>query len=270
VTESGIPRIGLGTSRRDSEDGLRAIVRAVEVGYRHLDTAQNDGTEAHVGEAVRRSGLPRGDFFITTKVADHRLRQDDFLASVPESLKRLRMDYVDLLLVHWPVPEEVVPPEEYLTALAEAQRRGWARLIGVSNFTIAHLERARTLLGDGALATNQVEIHPFLQVPRMRDWARAHGLPLTAYQPLAKATVGDDPVLREIGARHGVPASSVALAFLLAEGHIVIPSAGSEEHLRANLAAGEVALSAEEMAAIRAVDRGGRRINPGKSPRWDD
>ena len=265
-----IPRIGLGTFGRTGDEGMAAILRALELGYRHLDTAQNYNTEEQVGEAVRRSGLRRDEVFVTTKVADHRLEHDDFLKSVGESLERLKMESVDLLLVHWPSRRDEVPFESYMTALREAQERGWARLIGVSNFTISHLERARTLLGDGALATNQVEIHPFLQIPTMRGYARRHGLQLTAYQPLAKGTVNDNAILREIGERHGVPASTVALSFLIGEGHVVIPASSSEAHLRANLAARDLVLSVEEMDAIRTLDRGARRINPEKSPRWDD
>lgn len=270
MTPADIPRLGLGTSGRNNPEGPAAIERAIALGFRHIDTAQNYGTEEMVGSAIAKSGLPRDDFFVTTKVADHRLEHDDFLRSVPESLERLGMDYVDLLLVHWPSERDRVPFESYMTALVEAQDRGWIRLIGVSNFTIRHLEQSRALLGDGVLATNQVEIHPFLQVPKLRDYARSHGLMLTAYQPLAKATVANDPVLLRIGAKHGVPATTISLAFLMAEGYAVIPASSKEEHLRDNLRARDVVLDDADMAAIRALDHGGRRINPAKSPQWDD
>lgn len=270
MTPADIPTLGLGTYGRRGPEGRDAILRALELGYRHLDTAQNYDTEAEVGQAVRASGLRREEVFVTTKVADHRLEHDDFLRSVEESLDRIGLGPIDLLLVHWPSERDRVPFHSYMTALAEAQRRGWARLIGVSNFTIRHLDEARALLGAGALATNQVEIHPFLQVPRMRDYARRQSLMLTAYQPLAKATVGGDRVLAEIGRRRGVPPSTVSLAFLLAEGHAVIPSSARDEHLRANLLARDLVLAADEIEAIRRLDRGGRRINPEKSPKWDD
>lgn len=263
-----IPPIGLGTSRLDTPAGSAAMLKAFELGYRHIDTAQNYGTEEQVGEAIRLSGLRREEVFVTTKVGDHRLEHDDFLKSVPESLKRLGLEQVDLLLVHW--PNDAFPFEGYIEALVESQERGWTRLIGVSNFTIAHLEAARKILGDGVLATNQVELHPFLQQPKLRDYAKSVGLPLTAYQPIAKSTVIGDTVLEDIGRAHGVPATSIAIAFLLAEGHIAIPSSTSEEHLRQNLLAANVKLTAEEIGTIRRIDRGGRRINPGKAPRWDD
>jgi len=267
---SPIPQLGLGTFGRTGEEGVDAILKAIEIGYRHIDTAQNYDTESSVGEAIRRSGLSRSDFFVTTKVGDARLDKASFLPSVEKSLTTLGFDQVDLLLVHWPSERDQVPFEDYMTDLAEAKARGWARHIGVSNFTIALLEKARALLGDGALATNQVEIHPYLQVPKLRDYARSHGPMLTAYQPLSKGSVNDDAVLGEIAGRHGVTAAAVALAFLMAEGHAVIPASANPVNLKANFAARDVRLSEDEMHTIRGLDRGERRINPTKSPRWDD
>jgi 2,5-diketo-D-gluconate reductase B len=266
---SPVPQLGLGTYGRTGDDGTAAILAAIELGYRHIDTAQTYDTEAGVGEAMRRSGLPREDFFVTTKVADTNLDRARFAPSVARSLDTIGVDRVDLLLIHWPSHRNAVPLEDYATALAEAQARGQARLIGVSNFTIRLLERTRDLLGDGAIATNQVEIHPYLQVPKLRDYARAVGPVLTAYEPLVRGKVAGDPVLRRIAERHGVDAGAVTLAFLMAEGHVVIP-ASSGRHLRGNLAARDVALDADEMAAIRALDRGWRTIDPAKAPAWDD
>lgn len=268
---SPIPKIGLGTSGLDSTAGSAAMLTALQLGYRHIDTAQIYGTEGRVGEAIRRSGVSREEVFITTKVDDRRLEHDKFLASVPGSLKALGVDQIDLLLVHWPSHHDKVPLESYMTALAEAKARGWTRLIGVSNFTIDQLERSRRIVGKGALATNQVELHPYLQQPRLRDYARSIGLPLTAYQPIAKNTLGNDPVLAKIGAAHGVPVTSVALAFLIAEGHIVIPASTKKDHLQQNLMAADLHLTTEEIESIRALDRGKRRINPMfKAPHWDD
>lgn len=267
---SPIPPLGLGTYGRTGPEGMEAILAAIELGYRHIDTAQTYDTEANVGEAMRRSGLPRGDFFVTTKVADTRLRRADFGPSVARSLETIGVDRVDLLLIHWPSEGGRVPLEEYLTALAEARDEGQARLIGVSNFPIALLEEATAILGPGALATNQVEIHPYLQGPKLRDFARAEGLTLTAYEPLVKGRVKDDPVLREIGAAHGVDAIAATLAFLRAEGHVAIPASANRAHLAANLASREVTLTADEVARIRGLDRGERTIDPAKAPAWDD
>src|SRR4028118_1859187 len=158
-----IPKLGLGTYGRTGQGGMVAILKALEIGYRHIDTAQSYGTEANVGEAVRRSGITRSEVFITTKVADTRLEKSQFLDSVERSLETIGLGPVDLLLIHWPSKGDAVPFEDYMLALAEAQRRGHTRMIGVSNFPIALLERTERLLGPGAIATDQVEIHPYLQ-----------------------------------------------------------------------------------------------------------
>jgi 2,5-diketo-D-gluconate reductase B len=265
-----IPPLGLGTYGRTGDAGMAAILTALELGYRHIDTAQSYDTEAQVGEAIRRSGLPRSAVFVTTKVADTNLDRGRFGASVARSLEALGLDQVDLLLIHWPSQDDAVPFEDYMLALAEARAKGQARLIGVSNFPIALLERTEALLGEGAIATDQVEIHPYLQTPKLRDYARSRGLTLTAYQPLVKGRVSSDPVLVEIGKAHGVGAAAVALAFLMAEGHVVIPASSSEANLRANLAAREVRLTDAEIDRIRALDRGERTIDPAKAPAWDD
>lgn len=267
---TSIPILGLGTFGRTGEAGLAALLAAIEIGYRHIDTAQTYGTEENVGEAIRRSGIARDEFFVTTKVADTNLARDKFLPSVEASLSTLGLDQVDLLLIHWPSFGGVVPFEDYMTALAEARQRGLAKQIGVSNFTIALTDRAITLLGKDTLATNQVEIHPFLQTPRLCAHAKSVGLTLTAYQPLAKGAVSRDPLLIAIGARHGVAPSAVALAFLIAEGHVVIPASGQAANLQANFAATDVRLSPDEIAAIRGLEKGMRVINPPKSPAWDD
>ena len=271
MTYSGpIPQLGLGTFGRTGEAGVEAILKAIEIGYRHLDTAQTYDTEKQVGEAMRRSGLRRSELFVTTKVADTMLDKSKFMPSVEKSLATIGVDQVDLLLIHWPSQNDQVPFADYMLGLAEAKARGFARLIGVSNFPIADLERTRKLLGEGAIATNQMEIHPFLQTPRLREYARSMGMPLTAYQPLAKGTVNDDPTIKAIAGNHGVGPSAIALAFLMGEGHIVIPASGSEANLGANFAAFSVSLSADEMMQMRKLNRGDRRIDPAKSPRWDD
>ena len=265
-----IPILGLGTYGRTGPEGVDAMLAAIDIGYRHIDTAQTYDTEANVGAAMRRSGLPRDAFFVTTKVADGNLGRDRFLPSVVKSLATIGVDQVDLLLIHWPSFGGAVPFEHYMEELALAQQRGLARLIGVSNFTIALLDRAVALLGKDTLATNQVEIHPYLQARRLCAHAKAIGLQLTAYQPLARGAVTDDPVLNGIATRHGSNPSAVALAFLIAEGHIVIPASGSRRHLEQNFAAATVGLDACDIAAIRNLDRGMRVINPAKSPAWDD
>ena len=269
-TVNGIPQLGLGTFGRTGDDGLRALLDAIEIGYRHIDTAQSYGTEENVGKAVERSGLPRDTFFVTTKVADTNLARGDFLLSVEKSLETLALDRIDLLLIHWPSARDAVPFADYMEALAETRARGWAARIGVSNFPIADLKRAEAVIGSGVLSTNQVELHPFLQSPRLCDYARSRGLPLTAYMPLAKGRVSDDPVLREIAARHNVTAAAISLAFLMGEGHIVTPASSNAGRLRDNHAALSVTLDTDEVDALRALDRGERMIDPDKAPSWDD
>ena len=144
-----IPRLGLGTYGRTGDEGLAAILAGIELGYRHIDTAQNYDTEGNVGAAIRRSGLPRDAFFVTTKVGDQNLSRERFAPSVARSLETLGVEQVDLLLIHWPSARDAVPLEHYLGALAEARDAGQARLIGVSNFNIGYLERAEAILGRG-------------------------------------------------------------------------------------------------------------------------
>ncbi|MDB5562867.1 MAG: dkgB 3 [Hyphomicrobiales bacterium] len=270
ITVSGIPQMGLGTYGRTGDDGLAAMLAAIELGYRHIDTAQSYGTEITVGRAIPRSGLKREAFFVTTKVADTNLDKASFLPSVEQSLETLQLDHVDLLLIHWPSAKDAVPFEDYMTALGEAKARGWTKRIGVSNYPIADIERAKAILGEGALSTNQVEIHPYLQSPKLTTYAKNTGLQLTAYQPLAKGRVSGEPLLKAIAEKHGVTAPAISLAFLMSQGHVVIPSSANAGRLRENLAALNVKLSEEDVATIRTLNSGERIVNPQKSPKWDD
>ena len=265
-----IPVLGLGTYGRTGKQGTDDLVKAISIGYRHLDTAQTYDTEDRVGEAVGRSGIARESFFITTKVADYNLEKSKFIPSVEQSLEVVGLGPVDLLLIHWPSPREAVPLEHYLEALAVAQQRGLARRIGVSNFTVALMDRAVAILGKNAIATNQVEVHPYLQSPKLCAHAKALGIRLTAYQPLAQGRVSNDTVLEAIAKKHKTTASAVSLAFLMADGHIVIPASSKAAHLRDNFAASSVHLLPEDVGAILKLDRGSRIINPSISPEWDD
>ena len=267
---SPIPQLGLGTYGRTGDAGMAAILLALELGYRHLDTAQSYDSERPVRDALRRSGLPRRSVFITTKVADANLSRDRFAPSVARSLEALGTEQVDLLLIHWPAAHGAVPFEDYIGALGEARATGQARLIGVSNFPIALVERAEAILGPGALATNQVELHPWLQQPTLRDWARRRRLTLTAYEPLVRGRVLSEPALTAIAGRHGVTPAAAVIAFLMAEGHAVIPASSQAEHLQANLAAADLTLSPDEIARLRVLDRGVRTVDPAKAPHWDD
>jgi 2,5-diketo-D-gluconate reductase B len=266
---SSIPQMGLGTFGRTGEEGVRAILLALELGYRHFDTAQTYDTEAVVGRAVAESGLPRSEVFITTKVSDANLATKDFMPSLRLSLENLRVEQVDLTLIHWPSPRDQVPLAEYMTSLAEAKASGLTRLIGVSNFPIAYLERSVALLGHGEIVNNQVELHPFLQQRKLREYCNREGVSMTAYMPLAKGKVVHEPVIQRIAQRHGATEAQVTLAWLLKLGIIVIPASGRRENMEGNLRAADLSLSDLEMAEIAELDCGGRMIDPIKAPLWD-
>jgi 2,5-diketo-D-gluconate reductase B len=265
-----MPMLGLGTYGRTGKDGVAAILDAIEIGYRHLDTAQSYDTETYVGEAIRASGLPRDAFFITTKVADTRLTRDQFLPSVETSLKTLGVDQIDLLLIHWPSKDDAVPFEDYMLALLDAKNRGMAKQIGVSNFPIALLQRAEAVIGKDMIAANQMEIHPYLQSSKLTQYCREKAIQTVAYMPLAKGKVVGEELLSQIGVLHGVSASAVALAFLMAEGHAVIPSSANHARLADNFASLNVKLTGEEIIRIRSLDRGERMIDSPKAPVWDE
>lgn len=266
---STLPALGLGTFRLKDQQVIDSVRNGLDLGYRHIDTAQIYGNEAEVGQAIADSGVARDDLFVTTKIWTENLSRDKLLPSLKESLHKLRLDQVDLTLIHWPSPQDELPVADYLQALAEAKAQGLTRLIGISNFTIAHMEQAIAAVGAEAIATNQVEIHPFLQNRKVIDFARAKGIHLTAYMPLAYGKVMEDATLLEIAARHGVSAAQVALAWSLQQGFAVIPSSTRRENLAANLQAQRLTLSEAEMQAIAALDRGERLANPGFAPQWD-
>jgi 2,5-diketo-D-gluconate reductase B len=268
-TINGIPQFGLGTWLRTGTEGRALIAEALSMGYRHLDTAQSYDTEQQVGAAIRDSGLRRDELFVTTKVATINLARRDFLPSLPGSLERLGLSQIDLTLIHWPSPDPAVPFEHYIEDLAEAQARGWTRLIGVSNFPIALLKRAEAILGPGRIVNNQVEVHPFLQNRALRDHCAARGIAVTAYLPLARGKAADEPVLQRIGEKHGATGAQVSLAFLMREGLIVIPATSRSDRMAENLGALSVVLDEEDMTAIRALDRGERLVNPATAPEWD-
>ncbi len=268
-TPSTLPALGLGTFRLKDQQVIDSVRTGLELGYRHIDTAQIYGNEAEVGQALAESGVARDALFVTTKIWTENLSRDKLIPSLKESLQKLRLEQVDLTLIHWPSPQDALPVADYLQTLAEAKAQGLTRLIGISNFTITHMEQAIAAVGADQIATNQVEIHPFLQNRKLIEYARTQGIHLTAYMPLAYGRVMQDATLLEIAARHGVSAAQVALAWSLQQGFAVIPSSTRRENLASNLAAGKISLSDAEMSAIAALDRGERLANPDFAPAWD-
>ncbi|MGN7876432.1 2,5-didehydrogluconate reductase DkgB [Roseateles sp. 22389] len=264
-----MPALGLGTFRLKDQTVIDAVRSGLSLGYRHIDTAQIYGNEAEVGQAIAESGVPRAELFVTTKVWTESLTGDRLVPSLRESLAKLRLEAVDLTLIHWPSPGGAVPLKETLEALLDARRQGLTHAIGLSNFTVAQMREAIELVGVAALATNQVECHPFLQNRAVVDFARAQGLHVTAYMPLAYGKVMADPVLQDIAAKHGTTPAQVSLAWLLQQGFAVIPSSTRPANQAANLQALSLRLDDADMERIATLDRGERLANPDFAPAWD-
>lgn len=264
-----IPAIGLGTGGKLGNTA-EIVAAALEAGYRHIDTAWKYGSERGVGEGIRASGVPREEIFLATKVSHEYLRAADFARSVEESLRTLRVDYVDLLHVHWPSPDGV-PLAETIGALARAKRDGLTRHIGVANFNVALLEEAIRLSPE-PLVTLQAECHPYLDQSRVLAACRRLGLVFTAYCPLARGRVPKDPVIAEIARSKGRTIAQIALRWLIQQGNIAaIPRTSNPQRLTENLAVFDFTLTENEMAAIGALKRpDGRIANPkGRAPAWD-
>ncbi len=261
-----IPRIGLGTWALRGAEAQSAVEGAIALGYRHIDTAAMYGNEDAVGAGIAACGLPRSDIFLTTKVWWTELAPDALRASAEASLKRLGTSYADLILIHWPAKGMDLAAS--LGALAKLQADGLARAVGVSNFPPGLLKRALDL-GIAPIAALQVECHVYLWQEKLAALCRQHGLALTAYSPIAKAQVNDDPVLQGIAAKHGATPVQVALAWLLAHDTLVaIPKSGRSEGQRDNLAAASLRLDAADLAAIAALPKDRRLVNPDFAPDW--
>jgi 2,5-diketo-D-gluconate reductase B len=264
-----IPQIGLGTFRLTGAQAIDSVRTGLELGYRHIDTAQIYGNEEEVGSALRQSGIAREQVFVTTKVWTEHLAGERVIPSLKESLRKLGIERLDLALIHWPSPGTAVSVAESMAALLAAREQGLTRAIGVSNFTVPLLEEAIDAVGADNIATNQVELHPFLQNRSVAAFEQAAGIHVTAYMPLAYGKVMADPVIGAIAARlHATPAQ-VALAWLMAKGYAVIPSSTRRENLASNLAAAVLRLAPEDSAAIDALERGERLVNPDFAPHWD-
>jgi diketogulonate reductase-like aldo/keto reductase len=262
-----MPVLGLGTWQNDGVIGRRAVREAVDLGYRHIDTAQMYENEEEVGQAVKESGVHRNGLFITTKLAPGHLRPANVLSACDRSLKRLVTDYVDLLLIHW--PDESVPLAETLAAMEELRKQGKVRHIGVSNFTVDLLKRVRAVT-DVPIFCNQVEYHPYLDQSAVLSFCRDQGIAVVAYCPLAQGKVIDDRRLAEIGSHYDKTAAQVALRWLIGqEGVAAIPKATSKAHLEENLDVLDFSLTDAEAAMIAGFEKGERLIDPSWAPDWD-
>ena len=261
-----IPIVGLGTWALRGRDCARLTEQAIRIGYRHIDTAQMYDNEREVGEGVQASGL-RSEVMITTKVQPTLLAPHDLERSVKESLAKLRLDAIDLLLIHWPNPR--VPLAETLGAMAKMKREGYTRQIGVSNFTVSLLEEA-TKLSTEPLACDQVECHPFLNQDRVVGACRRHGMAVVAYSPIARGGAKDNKLLEKIGKAHGKTAAQVCLRWLVQRGIVVIPRTSRVERLEENFSLFDFELSDAEVHEIAGLARpGGRIVDWTWSPNWD-
>ena len=262
-----LPRLGLGTFRMQG-DGCRAAVEsALGLGYRHIDTAEMYGNEEAIGAAIAASRLPRGDLHVTTKVWNENLAPDAIRRAFDASLKKLRLDHVDLYLVHWPSRNMNLPA--VFETLLKLKAEGRTRAIGVANFNVALL---KTVVEEikAPIACNQVEYHVMLDQTKLRKYLAAKSIPLVAYCPLAQGKVASDATLMAIGRKHGASAAQVALKWLLdQEGVAAIPKASRAESQKANLDALHVGLDDEDMKAIAALPKDRRCVNPGFAPAWD-
>ena len=263
-----IPALGFGTSPQTGALAAEEVVAALKAGYRHIDTARKYGTEREVGEAMRASGVPRGDIFLTTKVSHENLREADFARSVDESLKALNVDYFDLLMIHWPNPE--IPVSEAVRGLAKAKRQGIARHIGVANFNTTLLAEALAHCGEPIVAL-QAEYHPYLDQTKVLAACKAHGLAFVAYCPLGRGRLFNDKVLGEIAEQRGRTLAQIALRWLMQQGVAAIPRSSNPERIAANLNVFDFELTADEMRRIAALKRPDGRIADPRSrvPPWD-
>jgi 2,5-diketo-D-gluconate reductase B len=262
-----IPAIGLGTWELRGRTCARVIEQAIKLGYRHIDTAQVYENERDVGDGIRASHVARSEIFVTTKIWTTHFAPHNLERSVKESLTRLRMTEVDLLLLHWPSAH--VPLEETLGALAHAKRMGLAKHIGVSNFTVALIDQAVAACPE-PLVCDQVEYHPYLDQAKVRAACSENGLALVAYSPIAKGHVRGDETLAAIGRTHGKSASQVCLRWLVQQGVVAIPRTSKVERLSENIDIFDFMLSEDEMVAISALSRSdGRLTDYGFAPKWD-
>ena len=268
VRGAKIPAIGMGTMTLKEKTCVDAVSAALRMGYTNLDTAERYGNEQWVGEGLRASGVAREKIFITTKVYVDKLAPADFDQSVDDSLKRLQLPSVDLLLIHW--PSATVPLSDQISSLCKAKRNGLTKHVGVANFTVKLLDEAMKLTTE-PLVNNQIEVHPFLDQSKVLAACKKHGLSVTAYCPIARGKVPGAEVLERIGKAHGKSASQVSLRYLTQQGIVPIPRSANPEHLKANLDVFDWSLTDTEMAEIGKLAKpDGRVVNPPHHPDWDN
>ncbi len=269
ITANGLrmPRLGFGTWRLSGPECQRAVESALELGYRHIDTGQMYGNEAEVGAAIAASGLKRDELHVTTKVWNDSLAPDRLRAAMSAGLHKLKLSYVDLYLIHWPSPDMNLPAA--LETMIALQQQGEAKKIGVANFNVTLLRQTIEQV-KAPVAAVQFEYHVTLRQPALLEYLRGRGIPIIAYSPLAKGRLPDHPELRRIAGRHGATPSQVALAWLWAQPDVApIPKSAHRERQKENMEATRLKLDAEDIAALDALPKNNRCVNPGFAPAWD-
>lgn len=265
---SELPVIGLGTWQNDDhEQCVKTVRNALEIGYRHIDTAQLYENEDAVGEALDRSTVDRDEIYLATKISFENLKHEDVLESTKESLNQLRTDYVDLLYVHWPAKK--YDPDTTLTAFEKLQDQGYSRHLGLSNYTPNLLEEARGILGDNLYA-HQVEMHPLLQQQHLRDDALKHDMKLVAYSPLRHGTIMELDEIRRLADKYDATPAQVAIAWLADKENVYpIPKATGRDHLEENFKAGDIDLADADVKTIDSIQLVDRYIDPPFAPDWE-
>jgi len=267
MTQSPIdemPSLGIGTwQNTDPEECANAVATALEMGYRHVDTAQAYDNEESVGDGLERAAVPREDVFLATKVWIDELAYDDVLSTTEESLEKLGVDYVDLLYVHWPARE--YDPEETLAAFDQLHDDGLIERIGISNFEPAQVDEAIET-ADAPIFANQIECHPLLPQDELRAHCADRDVEVVAYSPLARGQVFDVPEIQQVAEKHDVSEAQVSLAWLREKGVTPIPKATSEAHIRDNWASRSLDLDDEDVAEIDGIDRREREVDPSFAP----
>jgi diketogulonate reductase-like aldo/keto reductase len=264
-----IPAIGLGTWQLSGETCTRAVAAALQCGYRHVDTAKMYGNESEVGEGLKSGGVPRDEIFVTTKVWRDDLNDGDLQRSAAGSLKRLGLDKLDLLLIHW--PNRNIPLQESIKALCETRSRGLTRHIGVSNFPVALLEQALAVATE-PIVTNQCEYHPWLDQTKVLAACREHGVSFTSYCPLGRGEGPRDAEIKKIAEAHNKTPSQVLLRWHIQQPDVIaIPRSGTPAHIRENIALADFELTLDEMRAISGMARqNGRIVDFDWAPDWDE
>ena len=264
-----LPQLGFGTFRLVEDIAYQSVLQALNCGYRHIDTAQIYGNETEVGNAIIDSKVDREEIFLTTKVWHENLANKDFIVSVEQSLNKLQINYVDLLLIHWPTPPNGTSLAQAITSLKQAKTLGLTKNIGVSNFNIAQLELALSVLPEGELLTNQIEVHPYLQNRKVVNFCQQHQIKVTAYMPFAVGKTLKDKTICNIAEKHQCSSAEVIISWLNQQNIATIPSSTKSQNMLTNLNGLKLVLDEKDMAAIAELDCNDRQASPDFSPAWD-